>query len=171
MSQKTACKQFFSVDKFDKNTWKCKCGEVFIQAWKTGWSISFEHIKSQHPKRNLCESMESRISFAPTITKKSLYIYGWLKLVYSSLKPFSFVEDELNCGYWKLEPFSVNSWKKYMGLVRKEVEKRIAAKLTEKLVLIFDRCKQLTHFVGVFAASSGLKTRKLPFLQNSNQPA
>ena len=40
-----------------------------------------------------------------------------------------------------------------MGLVRKEVKKRIGAKLTEKFALVFDgRSEQSTHFVGVFAA-------------------
>ena len=40
-----------------------------------------------------------------------------------------------------------------MGLVTKQVEKGIAAELTEKLALIFDGwSKQSTHFVGVFAA-------------------
>ena len=116
----------------------------------TGCSNLFAHIKSQYPKENLCDSSQSKISIAPTVTKKSSNIYGWLNWVCSSLKPFSFVEDELNREYSKLEPISVNSLKKYLGLVTKEFEKRIAAKITEK---IFDGwSKQSTHFVDVFAA-------------------
>ena len=42
-----------------------------------------------------------------------------------------------------------------MGPVTK-VEKRIAAKLTEKFALIFDGWSKLTHFVDVFAAKPSI---------------
>ena len=149
------------MDEPGKIIWKCKCGKILIPAKNTGWSNLFAHIKSQHPKKNLCDSSQSRISFAPTVTRKNSNNYGWLNWVCSSLKTLSFVEDELYREFSKLEPVSVNSLTKDMGFVTKEIENRIAAKLTEKFVLNFDGwSKQSTHFVGVFAAISSTDNHK-----------
>ena len=88
------------------------------------------HINTQHPEAT-CSKEKMRT--------KSVSQYLWLDPnVVRRLRPFDFVEDPLIREYIKLDPISTETLQKYMSLLTKQVETKIAKLLPHKITLIFD---------------------------------
>ena len=131
--------------------------EILTQKLNTGWSNLFQHIKSQHSDylQDAQSTLQSFVVSKPASTKKAANIYSSLEWICCGLKLFNFVENELTRKYCNLAPIAVNTLKKYMEIVTKEVKVVIKTKLLNRFVLVIDGwSKNSTHFVGVFASYS-----------------
>ena len=153
---KDTCSKYFKQIDISAGTWKCKCGKVLVQKKNTGWSNLLNHVKRQHPEEsaNAVNNTPSVINaFAVDETsRKGRNIYGWIRIICDGMRPFSFVEDTTIREYIRLESISENTLRKYMGILTKEVEKKISHILPEKIALVIDGwTKASVHFVGVFA--------------------
>ena len=168
----TRRKIFEYFQEVEPDHWKCTCGKILKRKKSSGWTNLINHLNSQHSGWNkasdgrqatLETSGFSGISHsdasAATSTSilssstKATNICSWIEWVCVGLKPFNFVSDSLTRKYTNLEPISVNTLKKYMDLLVKRVEKKIAQTLPEKFALIIDAwTANSTHFVAVFAS-------------------
>ena len=85
--------------------------------------------------------------------KKGDTYYGWIDWICSTLRPFSFVTDDINRQYSKLEKTSYPTLIKYMKVLTKRVEQKLNNLLPYTIVLVIDGwSKNSTHFVVVFAS-------------------
>ena len=72
-------------------------------------------------------SQRSLIQFVDT---KSKNIWGWIKFIVGKGVAFNWCEDEVVRDFSKLQPISVDTLQKYMGLLTEEIEKEILRHLS-----------------------------------------
>ena len=149
--------KYFTLISGETHHYKFKCDSVITQGKNTGWSNLFSHGKSHHEEEYNKSSNQSEIHFSQVasskITKKGKNVYLWINWICSSLKPFSFVDNELFREYSRLEPICSNSLKKYMELLTKKVEAKIKDYIPETIAILIDGwSKGSIHFVGLFAS-------------------
>ena len=89
---KAIVKRYFTEFPEDNSKWKCRCGKILTQKPNTGWSILFQHIKSQHSDylQDAQSTLQSFVVSKPASTKKAANIYSWLEWICCGLKPFNF---------------------------------------------------------------------------------
>ena len=160
--------------------WQCKCKEK-VKRSSSGWGNLHLHVTRRHPD-HLAEMRQAHLqrewlpdsgfqvdrsqvritSFVPRGADK---IYGWLDWVISNLFPFSFVENAKNREYSHLDKTDHKTLMKYMFLLVKRVERKIANEMPKKIGLMFDGWSENRyHFVGIFALgmqSQGTKFKRL----------
>ena len=103
---------------------QCVCGKVLSRKKNSGFTNLFNHIKLQHPE--YAETNQPKIaSCFPTVPQKASNIYAWVKYLCLGLKPFCAVGDPITRDLGRYhDPISVNTLKKYMDLITKELEKK-----------------------------------------------
>ena len=92
---------FFNLLENERDTWLCKCGRNFKQQKGTGWNNLYAHIKEQDQQKS--ETVVNNLPDQPTlshliygiVSKKAQNLYDWLDWVCVELKPFEFVESDL----------------------------------------------------------------------------
>ena len=79
-------------------------------------------------------------------------IWGWIKFIVGKGVAFNWCEDEVVQDFSKLQPISVDTLQKYMGLLTEEIEKEIQEILPEQFGLLLDGWTEgREHFVAIFA--------------------
>lgn len=135
--------------------WQCSCGSINKQV-SSGYCNLVNHIKSKHPSYLLeMETPTKRLlqtSITSFLDNKSLNIFGWLDWIVCDGLPFNFCEQELSRKYAKLKPICLNSFKKYLKLLTKAVEKKLAEDLPPQFAIVIDGWSDSSnHFIGLFA--------------------
>ena len=149
---------FTSVGPEEDGNFKCKCGVTRTQKKKTGYTNLMSHVNAQHPnylqelEATNSKDLQTQLKF---VDKKSVNIFSWLEWIVMDLIPFSFVEKKLTRKNVKLEPISRSSITKYLLLVSKAVEEKVAQDLPVSFGIVFDGwTDHSTHYVAIFASYS-----------------
>jgi hypothetical protein len=122
-------------------TFKCQCGILRSQNLSNGYQNLISHIKDQHPDWEgimLSKQSEASRPITQFVNKKANTIYSWLDWVIMKNLAFVFVEDTTTRKYTKLDSISVDTLIKYVKLLTKEVEKKVAANLPDQFGVVID---------------------------------
>ena len=130
LSGKELAKFYFTQDEPNGFMWTCKCGAKRAQKG-SGYSNLCSHITLQHPEYKKLEKNNETVleRFYP---KKTQSIHAWIKLVVDGLLPFSFVENKTAREYMNPDSICINTFMKYLDLLSKTVQKKIANILPDK---------------------------------------
>lgn len=153
MSAKQRVLKYFKESAVGSGIWTCVCGKQLKRREGAGWTNLTNHLNNQHQEWKLISgqpSIDDAVGFSST---KADTIFSWLEWICIGMKPFSFISDHLTRKYTSLEPLCVNTLKKYMEIVVRHVEMKIAKALPERFAIIFDGWSEnSTHFVALFAS-------------------
>lgn len=149
---------FFKRESPHSNIYSCLCG---TKRRRTGTSYQnlLSHIQSAHPE------YESMLSSSDDLTQvqldeyfstsKSKSLFGWFDFIINGLLPFVFVEKQIIRRHVKHDPPSLSTFMKYLNLLTRHVETKIAAILPNKIALVFDGWStDSVHYLAVFASFS-----------------
>lgn len=133
---------------------------VCICSWSTkfksirGYSNMERHIKASHKNyKELTVDNEQTLLSEFFYTDKTKTYWGWLDWVARDLHPFAFVEKEGTLKHGGLSGICVDTFMKYLSLLTKVVESKIAILLPDKFALVFDGWSNGTrHYVAIFAS-------------------
>lgn len=90
-----------------------------------------------------------------SIDEKAKSIFGWINLIIMRNQPFRIVEDEVFRNAVRFKSTSVNTVKKYLDLLVRNVEKKVADSLPDLFGIVIDGWTESdTHFVAIFASYS-----------------
>lgn len=156
MDNKKITSYYFSEYKIDgvvqENKWKCKCGKVFAQNTKSGYTNLMNHINKEHPESENELNDGNRQSTLVFYSKGETKIFGWMDFIVDENLAFSVVEKKSYRKYTNLGDVSIKTIKKYFKLVYEKVKNKVKLKLPSNFGLIFDGWKEgLYHYVAVFA--------------------
>lgn len=180
---------FFSQGPDDSNSWVCKCGRK-RRVTGTGYSNFISHVRDCHKfeyeaacngavsrdngnQTNEISTQEkhSEISDSSFLWKPlTVNICGWMELIVDNLLPISSCENSKLLPHVKYDKVDTDTFKKYLKLLTKLVEKKIKSQLPDKFCLTFDGWShQGTYFIALFAtfscakSSNGYKAQLLGF--------
>jgi hypothetical protein len=143
---------------------RCQCNLERRQDLKKGYGNLFQHIISKHPDYldiMNAKHKENNAVMHQFVNTKATNIFNWLEFIIMKNLPFSFVEDKIVQKQSKYEKISIESLMKYLYSLKKAVENKVAAKLTEKFVIVFDGWTERSrHFIGLFAVCYNSKENK-----------
>ena len=150
------CMKFFYFPADEDDKWGCKqCGKKFT--CKNGWSNLQGHLNNKHSpkwKEEYSTALKSNVNLEAYgfINKKTTDMFKWMQWIITRNRPLCDIEDPTTRSVVTMQPFSVNTLKKYMEKVAVEVELKIAAELPEKFGITFDGWSKFTyHYLGLFA--------------------
>ena len=148
---------FYTAVADKPDTWRCKC-LIERKQTGTGYTNLVSHVERVHAQdlktflSNKDLDGDSSVSDSLFHNSKTVQVYGWVKLITGALLPFNIVENPIFIQAIKLKPIARKTVSKYITLLTRHVEGKIASRLPLKFALIFDGWSaNQAHFVGVFA--------------------
>lgn len=182
---------FFSQSDTDPKTWICRCGKK-RKVTGSGYTNLVTHIRNDHPTQYI-EAGNGADTSPPTPVSydnrtniradtafscqsksflwkpNTVKVHGWLQYVVHNLRPFDSCENDDVVAHVKYPKMDVDTLLKYMELVTKKVEKKIAKELPDKFAIVIDGWSEAgCYYLGTYASfpannSLGYKTRLLSF--------
>ena len=111
-----------------------------------------QNLSPQLHRGNAEKRVNAKGSIPNFVNPKAKNIYGWLKFVIGKGVGFNWVEWDRVRDFTALEPITIKTLKKFMGLLTKKVEEIVANMLPDKFGIMVDWWSEgREHFFVIFA--------------------
>jgi|Laugrespbdmm15sd_2_1035082.scaffolds.fasta_scaffold21012_1 hypothetical protein len=160
---------YFKKNNANNQVWDCKiCEEGGVtksitQKPGSGWTNTFNHVKSQHPEWK--EVMKEKGTPIFAIPPKVMNTFHWLEFIVMKNLPLSFVDDDLVRNFTRYDSICRNTLKEKMDNLCCAMEGILRKELPTKFGIIFDGWSEGSdHYVALFACYDSNGATKTPLL-------
>ena len=115
------------------NRYRCVCSVEPTKSPSRGWGNLTTHVLTSHPDY-ATKKRSNQSVFPHTVTPKARTIFGWLEGVILNGVSFSFVENELNIKYSRLEKLSEKNFHEIFGTCDRELKNEVQTTFHQSLL-------------------------------------
>jgi hypothetical protein len=158
------CSLFFTkiCETGSDQVFKCSCGTTRKKKKGSGFSNLMSHLRAEHndweqiykdSKKNNTRSKKAAADPVYFVNRKVVLLHSWLDWIIMDNLPIAAVEDPMFRKYSNLDAISVDTFDKYLMLVKGVIDEKLKQELPAKFGLVIDGwAEENTYNIGVFAA-------------------